>query len=205
MKEMLTNNQVRFNIYIFGYLGVSVKKKGIIEGWGINDAGYPVTRYEKGNLVWICPIYKDWKHMIVRARSEKFLMKNPAYVGCNICEEWKYFSNFRRWVLEEQPNKDWENCMLDKDLLVLGNKTYSPDTCVYVEELVNQFVKDSAAIRGKYLIGVSRKDGRSKYTSKCRNPFNRLHCYMSYHLTEVKRFGLDQPGRARRWANPARP
>lgn len=167
-----------------------MRKRGIIEGWGVNDATYPVSKYElignKRKAVWWCPVYKDWKAMLVRSHNVKFLNANPTYLGCSVCEEWKYFSNFRRWVLEKQPNKDWENCMLDKDILVPSNKYYSPETCVYVQEIINQFIKDNGNIRGQYMIGVSRKDDKSKFVSKCRNPFSRDDCYTSYHYSELE-------------------
>lgn len=163
-----------------------MRKKGIIENWGINDSEYPVTTYANGKLIWICKIYEDWKSMIVRTRNHKFLEKNPTYVGCSVCEEWKYFSNFRKWVLEEQPNKNWENCMLDKDILSNVSKMYSPSTCAYVLEKTNQFFKDSAKIRGKYLIGVSKKDKATKFLAKCRNPFARGEFFSAYYDTEIE-------------------
>ncbi len=162
-----------------------MRKKGIIEGWGINDAEYPVTIYDGRKLSWICPIYEDWKSMIVRVKNSKFLEKNPTYNDCLICDEWKYFSNFRHWVLEIQPNKYWEVCMLDKDILSDEAKIYSPETCAYVLEKTNQFFKDSARIRGKYMVGVSRKTENSKFSAQCRNPFDRQQTVRSYHDTEV--------------------
>lgn len=51
--------------------------------------------------------------------------------GCSVCEEWLTFSNFKRWM-EQQ---DYEGKALDKDLLVSQNKTYSSETCVFVPRI----------------------------------------------------------------------
>ena len=48
--------------------------------------------------------------------------KYPSYVGCTVCEEWKTFSNFRRWMVTQ----NFEGRHLDKDLLVKDNLHYSP-------------------------------------------------------------------------------
>lgn len=117
------------------------KRKVLIHGWGINDSDYVTQRYftdESGirRSEWKCPIYSDWMGMLRRCYCKSYKAEVPTYSGCTITEEWKYFSNFKQWV-ESQPNKDWQNCDLDKDILVNGNKVYSPDTCVYVSKQIN--------------------------------------------------------------------
>ena len=69
----------------------------LVYGVGINDADYVVQKYEtivyvngkrKRRLVWICPFYQSWKHMLQRCYSNKFKERNPTYEGCSVSEEW---------------------------------------------------------------------------------------------------------------------
>jgi hypothetical protein len=119
------------------------KRNKLIYGWGINDSDYVTQTYEmrdgKRVSLWRCPYFSDWAGMIKRCHSKSYQKNKPNYVGCSINDEWKRFSDFRKWV-DEQPNRDWEKCDLDKDLLVVGNKEYSSKACVYVSHKVNSFV-----------------------------------------------------------------
>jgi hypothetical protein len=49
----------------------------------------------------------------------------------------------------------WKGLELDKDILVVGNKHYSPDTCVYVPKFVNYCFLTKNGGRGIYPLGVS--------------------------------------------------
>ena len=149
------------------------RKKSLIAGVGINDADYVTRKFEtingKQKLVWVCPFYRRWYDMLTRCYSAKHLEKFPTYKGCTVIEEWKTFSNFRNWMIEQ----DYEGKQLDKDILIEGNKVYSPETCVFVSKLVNSFFVDSGAIRGDYPIGVSFNKPNGKFRSNCSNPFTK--------------------------------
>ena len=88
---------------------------------------------------------------------------------------------FRAWMVEQ----DWKGKQLDKDLLVQGNKMYSPDTCVFVDGVVNNFLTDRAAARGEWPIGVIWHERAKKFMSQCNNPFTKKYEYLGYfHLPE---------------------
>jgi len=36
--------------------------------------------------------------------------------------------------------QDWEGKHLDKDILIPGNKIYSPDRCIFVSSLINLLI-----------------------------------------------------------------
>ena len=69
--------------------------------------------------------------------------------------------------------QDFEGKQLDKDLLFVGNKVYSPETCIFVSPMVNSFTLDSGAARGEWLIGVSWHKQTEKFVAHCSNPFTK--------------------------------
>lgn len=136
-------------------------ERKLIQGVGNNDARYAVYPTVNGKRVY-CNFYKTWKCMIERSYSEKFKQENPSYADCTVHEEWLTFSKFKSWM-EVQ---DWEGKFLDKDLLIQGNKLYSPQTCIFVSAQVNNFILDCYTNRGEYPTGVSLD--RGKYKACCR-------------------------------------
>ena len=146
--------------------------KPTILGVGIRDIKYP-TRDKNGKA---CPYYLRWTNMLKRAYCPKFLKSRPTYQDCSVCEEWLTFSNFKRWM----ESQDWEGKVLDKDLLSLGSKIYSPDTCLFVSQSINSFVLDKKSCRGLYPLGVNYDRG---YRAYCNNPFTRKHKHLGRYDT----------------------
>ena len=68
---------------------------------------------------------------------------------------------------------------LDKDLLIVGNKVYSPENCCLITGKVNTFLADGGSgLRGGLPLGVTlhcyhSKSGVTsyKYRARCSNPF----------------------------------
>lgn len=151
--------------------------KPTVFGFGINDVNYRVKLKEelprvngkrKRKVIWDCPYYHDWQEMLRRGFSELYKKKQPAYKDCTVCEEWKYFSKFIEWV-DSQPNRDWENCDLDKDFLSSGNKHYSPETCVYISGWINRFILTRN--KGTLLIGAQPSCSKKFFRAAVTNPF----------------------------------
>ena len=133
-----------------------------IYGKGINDAPYMSELRIDGVRV-RCPFYRKWQNMLMRCYSSKYQEKYPTYVGCTACDEWLTFSNFRQWM-EKQ---DWKEMHLDKDLLVYGNKVYSPGFCVFVPQSLNKLLNESEASRGEWPQGVRLHNQCVKFQSYC--------------------------------------
>lgn len=152
----------------------------LIQGVGINDADYAVNPYVKGKRI-ICRFYKVWSSMLERCYSESLHKRRPTYIGCSVCPEWHLFSNFKSWM-EEQ---DWQGKELDKDILVAGNKVYSPDSCKFVDQILNTFIEDRAASRGNFMIGVSFNKSHGKFAAQCRNPFSKKGESIGYFDDEL--------------------
>lgn len=152
-----------------------MEKVKLVLNVGINDADYSVTKEERINgkrtVTWRCPYYVRWYNLISRCYSTAALNKRPLYGDCTVCDDWLIFSNFKSWMITQ----DWENKQLDKDLKILGNKIYSPDTCLFISDDLNRFLNENESNRGDYPIGVSAKYG--KFTSYVSNK------YISYHDT----------------------
>lgn len=124
---------------------------------GINDSSFQTSAHINGNQV-KHRAYSTWKHMLGRCYSKKCQDKQKTYIGCSVCDEWLVFSNFYSWWKENHVD-GWE---LDKDLLISGNKIYSPDRCLYVPVSLNlsTVLRDSA--RGDYPLGVYFCKGKFK-------------------------------------------
>ena len=151
------------------------KKIRLVYGVGINDADYPVHKCENGKRV-MCHYYRKWNGMLERAYSDKYKQKNPTYQEVTVCEEWHSFMNFRSWMMQQ----DWKGKQLDKDILFEKNKIYSPNTCVFVDEVVNTFINDNAAARGQWPIGVCWHKQEQKFQGQCRNPFTKKYEHLGY-------------------------
>lgn len=147
----------------------------LIYGVGVNDADYPVRPIINGKAV-KCHFYAVWHHMLERCYSEKSLLKCPSYKGCSVAPEWFSFKAFKAWM-EKQ---DWQGMEPDKDLLFVGNKVYSPETCVFVGRITNVFVIDRAADRGEWPLGVTFRESSGRFVARCQNPFTRKREHLGY-------------------------
>lgn len=133
-----------------------------VRGVGVNDAGYQVITASNGKRL-TCPYYQKWACMLTRCYSEKYQSSYPSYAGCSVCDEWLYFSVFKSWM----ERQDWHGKHLDKDLLVKGNKVYSPESCIFVTEEVNNFITDRSGDRGPWPVGVDLNKKSGKFRAKC--------------------------------------
>ena len=172
-------------------MNMEYTKNKLIYGWGVNDVDYNVQKYEvvngKRKRVWVCPYYQKWFDMLRRCFDLNYQERNPTYKDCTVAEEWRYLSNFIKWV-DSQPNKRWRECELDKDFLSGCDKHYSPDTAWFVSKKVNKFILDCGEARGDHLIGTRYTPHQSKknpYSAQCQNPFGRGR-YIGRYSTELE-------------------
>jgi hypothetical protein len=127
--------------------------------------------------------YNKWNNMLVRCYDEEYLANKPTYRGCSVCNDWLNFQNFADWFYYNYPDDGDIHCM-DKDFKVIGNKVYSPETCMFVPNLINCFLTDNGASRGEYMIGVTYPKDSNKYKAYCSNPFTGGRGYIGYSETE---------------------
>jgi len=112
--------------------------------------------------------YECWKNMIQRCYSKAYKNKCITYENAECCDEWLNFQNFSQWYNENFYEIDNEKMNLDKDILIKGNKIYSPDTCVFVSKRINMLFVKNDSNRGKYPIGVYYDIKRELFIAKCK-------------------------------------
>ncbi|HCQ0858605.1 TPA: hypothetical protein OGU99_000531 [Escherichia coli] len=94
-------------------------------------------------------IYDKWTGIIRRCYSLKRTDKNLSYINTTVCDEWKYYSNFKKWFKLHYI----EGYQLDKDIIGGDKDIYSPETCAFIPGLINSCIIDGN--RGNNYIGVS--------------------------------------------------
>lgn len=178
---------------------LSRAKRGLIYGIAVNDADY-VTQARVNGKRTICPFYSRWKNMLDRCYSANYHERLPTYIGCTVCSEWLSFSNFKLWM----QTKDWQDKHLDKDLLIQGNKIYSPETCLFVSGDINSLLLDNGRVRGDYPLGVCKykKDGtfqsdikingKRVYLGRYTTPEKAYSVYRSAKYKHIKNIALSQ-------------
>ncbi len=97
--------------------------------------------------------YTHWNHMMQRCYTDNY---GDTYTEAFVADTWHNYQNFAKWF-----ETNWvgnSDVALDKDILIKGNKCYSPDTCCLVPENLNNFTCKADAIRGELPIGVRSRD-----------------------------------------------
>ena len=146
----------------------------LVCGVGFNDKTKPV--FVDGKKV---KEYVLWTDMLKRCFSEKYQTRRPTYKGCNVSDNFLNYSFFYDWCQEQigfgkvdEKGRSW---CLDKDLLFVGNKTYSETACVFVPQEINTFFIDCGNARGEYPLGVCFDKANGKFMAYCAVNGKRQH------------------------------
>lgn len=119
-----------------------------------------LTKQQKHNL---------YQNMKTRCYNKNYHKAKPDYKECSVCEEWLNDKQaFCEWVDENYYRIDGEPSVeLDKDILVQGNKIYSPSTCIFAPRRINDlFIHSGNKKKNGLPLGVY-KDNNNKYTVSC--------------------------------------
>lgn len=139
----------------------SLGNRRLVYGVGVNDAWYMIHNEGNGKDA-RCPAYRKWTNMLDRCYSKNLQERHPTYKDCTVCDEWLTFSTFAKWF-EINNVKGYH---LDKDLKAKGNKTYSPNACLFVPCCINTLLVDCEKSRGDYPAGVSFFKRDEKYVAQ---------------------------------------
>lgn len=162
--DKIINNvmSVKSNLYVPSVLGIGYRGEGEFKT-SVNG------KHTK--------IYQSWKGMLSRCYSTSNLKRNPCYLDKQVCKEWHNFQVFSQWMSENYNPETMKGWHLDKDILVKGNKIYSPETCCFVPPDINYiFVRNSGD--REYPIGVTYKENAFRATLNKK--------YKSHHIGRFK-------------------
>lgn len=110
--------------------------------------------------------YATWQDMLRRCYDGSYLTRNPSYIGCSVHPDWHNFQVFAEWLTS---NKFYGlGYQLDKDLLVEGNRCYSPDACSLIPLELNTLLTSCATARGLHPQGVYFCKSSKKYKAMIR-------------------------------------
>lgn len=136
-------------------------------GVGITGIKYPTVENGRNTKE-----YRTWLHVLERSFDDGLKEKQPAYKDATCCNEWLNYETFYEWLHSQENFDKWyhgKRWALDKDIIIKGNKIYSPDTCCLVPQNVNCLLLGRNSLRGKLPIGVKRSG--NKFQANCGNPF----------------------------------
>ena len=153
-------------------------------GVGMIGDKYPVAENYKDTKE-----YALWRRILERCYDTKFKKKHTTYKDVICCSEWLLFENFYEWLHSQENFNKWYSAKMwaiDKDILVKGNKVYSPNTCCLVPPNVNGLFVKSGAVRGDLPIGVEKT--KDKFRSTLSNPFTRKTEHSPVYKTIIEAF-----------------
>jgi len=134
-------NRYKGTTYNFGYIGE-----------GIHESSIDGKDTKK---------YKTWTGIIQRVKSDLTHSRQPTYKGISVCKEWECFQNFGDWY--DDNFKDYmDKWHLDKDILVRGNRHYSPSTCCLVPVAINSLFTFKKPKREGQFLGITPRGKRFK-------------------------------------------
>lgn len=163
------------NVYGKGYIGV-----------GVHAAVYTNGRQST--------TYTKWSAMLKRCYSDVSRHEYRGYIDCEVCDEWLNYQVFAQWC--HDTGYLLLGYHLDKDLLVRGNKMYSPETCCMLPGEINSVLIESRppTIKSEPR-GITKRQNGQYYvrttensTSTPRGTYDTLQEAMDVYrkITEVK-------------------
>lgn len=127
---------------------VKRRRKNLIYGIATNDLEISVFLDDITKKA-----YDTWRLMLDRCYSDDFHETHPSYKDCSVCEEWLKFSNFKQWFDRNYV----EGYQLDKDILVKGNRVYSPQFCCFIPQRINSLLTKQSKATRKSIVGVTER------------------------------------------------
>ena len=118
-------------------------------------------------------LFKTWSGLVQRCFDPLWKEKHKCYEQTTCSEDFLCASDFIEWsksqVGYDGVDEFGKSFALDKDLLVKGNKLYSPDICVFVPREVNNLILSNRKVRGNLPLGVTTKGDRFRARVSIKN------------------------------------
>ena len=144
----------------------SLKKGKVKNPWDITTYGkgyLGIGKYKAKDEGGITKCYSTWRSMLRRCYDSKYKKGMECYDGVYVCEEWLDFQVFADWYFNH--NFYDVGYDLDKDLLVRGNKIYSPETCCMLPSNVNSGLALPKSVSRELPMGVTISP-KGRYNSR---------------------------------------
>ena len=136
--------------------------------------------------------YGVWHDMIERCYNEKRRHVHKAYEDCSVCNEWLNYQTFCKWYYENYYSTGEGRMHLDKDILVKGNRIYSPKTCVFVPQRINMmFIHQPNKLGLPTGMTKSSKGYRTLYNGKLLGIYSTLDEAMNHYM-KAKRLHIKE-------------
>lgn len=151
---------------------------------GIIGYKYPVSLNNKTTKE-----YNAWSGVLRRCFDNKIQDKRCTYKNVTCCDEWLLYENFYEWLHSQENFDKWydgNRWAVDKDILIKGNKIYSPSTCCLVPININSLFIKSNANRGDLPIGVLKK--HNLFVARCNSPFTNKREHLGIYNTPEEAF-----------------
>lgn len=174
-------------------------------GIGMVGAKYPTTINGKRTKE-----YTAWNSMLTRCYTKSISNGENwyhRYEDVEVCDKWLLFENFYEWLHSQENFDKWimlDRRAVDKDILIKGNKIYSPETCTLVPERVNALFVKSDKTRGKHLIGATYKTrdnvfeaqcnvgGKEMYIGRFKDEYSAFLAYKKYKEALIKQVAQEE-------------
>ena len=138
-------------------------------------------------------VYDLWKGVLRRV----YTTRHPSYKNTEVCDEWCNFQNFAEWCYGQKffnaKDVKGNSYHLDKDILSVGTKIYSPETCCFVPHEINGLLimYNTVSKASDLPLGVKfeppTNGGNARYSTKL-SVGGRKNKYLGYFKTKEEAF-----------------
>jgi hypothetical protein len=175
--------RTKTNYSIFHMGNVSNPYDKTVFGIGYKGIGKYNKSYDK-------KLYSTWYNMILRCYQQKELSKYKTYKGCSVDERFWCLQDFGKWYEENYYEVPNEIMSLDKDILIKGNRIYSPDSCVFTPQTINSLIVKKYNNGNDTLpLGVCYHKKHCKYMASCSTIDKKIVC-LGYYDTPEEAFNV---------------
>ena len=167
--------KINYNAFKSGNVSNPYDKK--VFGIGFVGEGKYSRSYDK-------KLYNTWYSMMLRCYQQNNLSKYITYKDCKVDERFHCLQDFGKWYEDNYYEVPGEIMSLDKDILVKGNRIYSPETCIFTPQTINSLIVRKYKNGNNDLpLGVCYHKQHDKFMSSC-STINSTICLGYYDTPE---------------------
>ena len=182
--------------YIYKHVDYGNFKKGTVRNpyhKFLYDKGYlGVGEYTSSQNRKGTKCYDAWRRMFDRCYKKELHDIESTYLDCEVDKIWWDYQNFAEWFYGHYIDIPNQSIQVDKDWIVCGNKTYSPEYCELVPQIINScIIGHDKIINNDLPMGITMTSS-GKYKPRVSQYGKRIH-YGSYvALEDAMKIYMDQ-------------